>query len=202
MEATWGSGVLASFLGPSVADRPGVVDWWARVERYGATPGFARARAQSVLEIDVRDLLPLVDVPTLVVHNRDNDFVRVGHGRYLAEHIPGARLLERESADHWPIAEPDLLGAIEEFVTGERQAIQEPDRVLATVLFMDVVSSTERLSELGDHEWRLALDMFERTVRERSQSLRRRPDEHGRRRDPRDVRRPGACDPLFVAHSR
>jgi class 3 adenylate cyclase len=165
VEATWGSGVLASFLGPSVAERPGVVDWWGRVERYGATPGLARARAKSVLELDVRELLPLVDVPTLVVHNRDNDFVRVGHGGYLAEHIPDATLLERDSADHWPMPEPDLLGAIEEFVTGERRAIPETDRVLATVLFMDVVSSTERLSELGDREWRLALDMLERTVR-------------------------------------
>ncbi len=165
VEATWGTGALASFLGPSVAERPGVVDWWGRVERYGATPGLARARAQSVLELDVRELLPLVDVPTLVVHNQGNDFVRVGHGRYLAEHIPDAVLLERDTADHWPLAEPDLLGAIEEFVTGERHAIPETDRVLATVLFMDVVSSTERVSELGDQEWRVALDMFERTVR-------------------------------------
>jgi class 3 adenylate cyclase len=166
VESVWGTGALASFLGPSVADRPGVADWWGRVERYGATPGLARARAESVLELDVRELLPLVEVPTLVVHNRDDDFVRVGHGRYLAEHIPGAVLVERDSADHWPLAEPDLLGAIEEFVTGERQAIPETDRVLATVLFMDVVSSTERVSELGDREWRLALDMFEHTVRD------------------------------------
>ena len=84
-------------LGPSVADRPGVAEWWARLERYGATPGMARARAESTLELDVRELLPLVDVPTLVVHNRDNDFVRVGHGRYLAEHIHNATLVERES---------------------------------------------------------------------------------------------------------
>ena len=83
------------------------------------------------------------------MHNRDNEYVRVGHGRYLAEHISGATLLERDSADHWPLAEPDLVGAIEEFVTGERHAIAETDRVLATVLFMDVVGSTERASELA-----------------------------------------------------
>lgn len=166
VESQWGTGALAWFLGPSVVERPGVVDWWARTERYGATPGLARARAQSVLELDVRELLPLVDVPTLVVHNRDNDFVRVGHGRYLAEHIPGAKLVERDSADHWPLAEPDLLDAIEEFVTGERPAVHESDRMLATVLFMDVVSSTERASALGDQGWRNALDLFESTVRD------------------------------------
>ncbi len=166
VESQWGRGTLAAVLGPSVAGRPGVMDWWGRLERYGATPGIARARAESSLELDVRELLPLVDVPTLVVHNRDNDFVRVGHGRYLAEHIRGAQLVERESADHWPLPDPDLLATIEEFVTGERPDLQDTDRVLATVLFMDVVSSTERVSELGDHEWRRALDLFEQTVRD------------------------------------
>ncbi len=166
VESQWGRGTLAAVLGPSVAGRPGVMDWWGKLERYGATPGIARARAESTLELDVRELLPLVDVPTLVVHNRDNDFVRVGHGRYLAEHIRGAQLVERESPDHWPLPEPDLLATIEEFVTGERPDLQDTDRVLATVLFMDVVSSTERVSELGDYEWRRALDLFEQTVRD------------------------------------
>ena len=117
-------------------------------------------------EVDVRELLPLVDAPTLVVHNRDNEYVRVGHGRYLAEHIPEATLLERDAADHWPLAAPDLVGAIEQFVTGERSGMPDADRVLATVLFMDVVGSTELASELGDQSWRRALDTFERTVRD------------------------------------
>ena len=164
VESQWGKGTLASVLGPSVADRPGVVEWWARVERYGATPGMARVRAESTLELDVRELLSLIDVPTLVVHNRDNEFVRVGHGRYLAKHIRSATLVERESPDHWTLPEPDLLATIEEFVTGERPEVQDTDRVLATVLFMDVVSSTERVSELGDEGWRRALDLFEQTV--------------------------------------
>jgi pimeloyl-ACP methyl ester carboxylesterase len=166
IETQWGKGTLASFLGPSVWERPGVVDWWGRVERYSASPRLARARAEAMVDVDVRQLLPLVDVPTLVVHSRDNEYVRVGHGRYLAEHIPGATLLEREAADHWPLAEPDLVGAIEQFVTGERGGIPDADRVLATVLFMDVVGSTERASELGDQSWRLTLDLFERKVRE------------------------------------
>jgi class 3 adenylate cyclase len=119
-----------------------------------------------MMEVDVRQLLPLVDVPTLVVHSRDNEYVRVGHGRYLAEHISGAKLLERTSADHWPLAEPDLVGAIEQFVTGERRDATDTDRVLATVLFMDVVGSTERVTKLGDQGWRQALDLFERKVQD------------------------------------
>ena len=166
IETQWGKGTLASFLGPSIFERPGLVEWWGRLERYSASPRLARARADAMMEVDVRQLLPLIDVPTLVVHSRDNEYVRVDHGRYLAEHIPGATLLEREAADHWPLAEPDLVGAIEQFVTGERTDIADTDRVLATVLFMDVVGSTERASELGDQSWRLALDMFERKVRE------------------------------------
>lgn len=165
IETQWGKGTLSSFLGPSVWERPGVVEWWGRVERYSASPRLARTRAEAMVEVDVRQLLPLVDVPTLVVHSRDNEYVRVGHGRYLAEHIAGAAFLERERADHWPLAELELLGAIEQFVTGERTDIADSDRVLATVLFMDVVGSTERASELGDRSWRVALDLFESTVR-------------------------------------
>jgi class 3 adenylate cyclase/pimeloyl-ACP methyl ester carboxylesterase len=166
VERNWGTGTLASFLGPSVWERPGVVEWWGRLERYSASPSFARTRAEAMMDVDVRELLSLVDVPTLVVHSRDNEYVRAEHGRYLAEHIDGATLLERDSADHWPILEPDLIGAIEQFVTGEQRGIPDTDRVLATVLFMDVVGSTERASELGDRSWRLALDLFERNVRE------------------------------------
>jgi class 3 adenylate cyclase len=164
IEAQWGSGLMAAGLGPSVVHRPGVTDWWARVERYGATPRVARTQMETILALDVRNVLPLVEVPTLVIHNRDNVFVRVGHGRHLAEHIPGARLLERDSADHWPVVEPDLVGAIEEFVTGSRTGVGDADRVLATVLFVDVVGSTEYAAELGDRNWREALERFERSV--------------------------------------
>ncbi len=164
IEAQWGSGVHAAGLGPSVVHRPGVVEWWARVERYGATPRVARTQLETILALDVRNVLPLVEVPTLVIHNRDNVFVRVGHGRYLAEHIPGAHLLERDSADHWPVVAPDLVGAIEEFVTGSRTGVGDADRVLATVLFVDVVGSTEYAAEHGDRSLRAALDRFKQVV--------------------------------------
>ena len=164
IETTWGSGTLASVLAPSVADRPGVVEWWGRVERFAGTPRTALAKARSIYELDLRHVLPLVAVPTLVLHSRNNMYIRAGHGRYLADHIAGARLKELDSADHWPIPEPELIGAIEEFITGSRSQAAEPDRVLATVAFIDVVSSTERASELGDRGWRAALEGFEREV--------------------------------------
>jgi len=163
--AQWGTGASAAVLGPSVASRPGVQDWYGRVERYAASPGTALAKMRATLELDVRKVLPLVLAPTLVVQNRDNSYVRAGHGRYLAEHIAGARLLERDSADHWPLPDPDLLGAIEEFVTGSRSEDADADRFLATVLFVDLAGSTERVSELGDRRWRPLRDRFEDTVR-------------------------------------
>jgi class 3 adenylate cyclase len=165
LERQWGTGVHAFGLGPSVAQRPGVVEWWARVERYGATPRVARAQLETVLALDARRFLPLVDAPTLVIHSRDNVFVRVGHGRYLAEHIAGAHYVERASADHWPLPDSDLLATIEEFITGSPSRAGDADRVLATVLFVDVVGSTEFAAELGDRSWRVALERFENVVR-------------------------------------
>lgn len=163
--AQWGTGALAAALAPSVVDRPGVVEWWGRVERFAGTPGTALAKAQTIYELDLRQVLPLVTRPTLVVHSRDNTYIRVGHGRYLAEHIPGARLVELPSSDHWPLPEPGLLGVIEEFVTGSRTLVDDLDRVLATVLVVDVVGSTEQASELGDRRWGAVRDRFEDVAR-------------------------------------
>jgi len=166
IEETWGTGVMAGPLGPSVASRPGIEEWYGRVERFAATPGTAIAKMRAILDLDVRHLLPLVPAPALVVVNSGDAFVRAGHGRYLAEHLPNARLLERDSPDHWPLPEPDLMGAIEEFITGARQVgIEELDRVLTTVLFVDVAGSTERASELGDQRWVEELGRFLETVR-------------------------------------
>ncbi len=161
----WGTGALAYALAPSVAERPGVVEWWGRVERFAGTPRTALAKARAIYELDLRDVLPLVSVPTLVLHSRDNTYVRVGHGRYLAEHIPGARFVELDSADHWPLPDPGLLGAVEEFVTGTRTLVDDAERVLATVLVVDVVGSTRHASELGDRRWSVLRDRFEDIVR-------------------------------------
>ena len=162
----WGSGALAHVLAPSIANRPGVVDWWGRVERFAGTPRMAVSKARTVAELDLRDVLPLVTAPTLLVHSRDNAFIRVGHSRYLADRISGARLVEIDSADHVPLPHPELLGAIQEFVAGSRAAVVDADRVLATILVVDVVGSTERVSELGDQRWRGVRDRFEEVVRQ------------------------------------
>jgi class 3 adenylate cyclase len=161
---TWGKGTMAAALGPSVASNPGMTEWYGRLERFSASPGTALARMRAILELDVRRILPLVTTPTLVIQNTGDVYVRAGHGRYLAEHIEGAELLERERPDHWPVPEPDLMTAIEEFITGSPVEASEVDRVLTTVLFVDVVGSTARLSELGDERWRTVLDQFVSTV--------------------------------------
>lgn len=166
IETTWGTGALAAALAPSVAARPGVVDWWGRVERFAGTPRTALAKARTIYELDLRNVLPLVATPTLVVLSRDNAYIRSGHGRYLADHIAAARLVELDSADHWPLPDPELLGAIEEFVTGSRRDVEDVDRVLATLLVIDVVGSTEQAVALGDRRWSATRDRFEEAARQ------------------------------------
>jgi class 3 adenylate cyclase len=161
VEEQWGTGADLAVVAPSLIDRPGAREWWARVERYSAPPGVARARMQAILELDVRDVLPLIRAPALVIHSRDNTWVRVGHGRHLAETIPGARLVELESADHAMNFDLDLVGLIEEMVTGARSDAPAADRALATVLFVDVVGSTQYASAAGDESWRAVLGHVE-----------------------------------------
>ena len=117
-------------------------------------------------ELDVRASLPSISAPTLVIHRTDDPLVGVEHGRYVAEHVPGARLVEFPGSDHWPWAgnADPILGEIEEFLTGTRAA-PEPDRVLATLLFTDIVQSTERAHELGDQRWRDLLEDQRELVR-------------------------------------
>ena len=166
LEEQWGTGEDLAVVAPSFADRPGVREWWARVERYSAPPSVARARMQAVLDLDVRDFLPLIQAPTLVVHSRDNAFARVGHGRYLAESIPGAKFVEVDSPDHQmgTFSDFDLVGLVEELVTGARADAPATDRVLATVLFVDIVGSTQYASAAGDESWRAALGHVEHVV--------------------------------------
>jgi len=129
----------------------------ARVFRYGASPGTAEALYRMNMAMDVREVLPLVSAPTLVVHQRADPWVRVESGRYLAQHIRGAAYVELDGAEHVPTAAraPELLAQMLPFlrdsVTWEAP---EPDKVLATVLFSDIVGSTARAAELGDARWR------------------------------------------------
>ena len=150
-EEKWGTGeVLATDYFPSAANDPGMREKFARWERNGASPGAMVAVLKMIQAIDVRSILPTISVPTLVVHCTGDPAVPVEHGRHLAEHIPGARYIELPGDDHLTLREGDhgVFDDIEEFLTGTRP---EPkfDRVLKTVLFTDIVSSTERAVERG-----------------------------------------------------
>jgi class 3 adenylate cyclase len=140
--------------------------WWAKLLRTGASPRAARALLRAATEGDVRPLLPLIQAPTLLLHRRDFQLLPIEHARYLAEHIPGARLVELSGADGSVIWDtPELvLDLIEELLTGVRRS-PEPKRVLATVLFTDIVGSTERASRLGDRRWRELLEVHDELAR-------------------------------------
>ena len=160
----FGNGNLVRLLSPSIADNPGVVEWWAKTERLCGSPGRAVAHQRVILALDVRDVLPQIKAPTLIVHSKNHLLYRPGHARYLAERIAGARDLEMPGADHWLLADA-LYAEIEEFITGVRPA-PEPDRILATLLFTDLVGSTEKVAAMGDRGWRKLLDAHDRVHRE------------------------------------
>ena len=161
LEQAWGkeNPEAAKLFAPSKAEDPEFVRWLARLQRASMTPRRAAEMWRFVLDIDARHLLPLVQAPTLVIGFKEASVLPVGNSEYMAEHIPGAKLLVLEGGgvQTW-LNEPDRqLEAIEEHVTGERKVV-ETDRVLATVLFSDIVGSTEKASELGDRRWREVLD--------------------------------------------
>ena len=166
-ETRWGTpdfGVRA--LAPSLADDERFRQWHAQACRFAGTPASALAWFRITMQIDIRDVLPAIRVPTLVLHRTDDRVVPVEAGRYLAEHIPGARLVEGPGSDHYPFSGDHRLfvDEVEEFLTGERRG-RELDRVLATVLFTDIVGSTERAVELGDRRWKELLADHHHVVR-------------------------------------
>jgi class 3 adenylate cyclase len=163
---TWGDNAgLLKLWAPSVADDPVAQEHWNRMMVFGGTPATATAWLEMVEGTDIRATLPAINVPTLVIHRVDDRIVRVGHARYLAEHIPGAHYVELPGSDHlWWEGGDDILDEIETFLTGTTTAY-EPDRVLATVLFTDIVDSTTRAAEMGDRRWRDLSDAHNRAVR-------------------------------------
>src|SRR5947209_1531591 len=124
-------------------------------------------------DLDIRELLPSIRVPTLILHRAEESWVLVDHSRYLAEHIPGAKYVELPGGDHWPwMGDSDaVIEELEEFVTGTRSP-REPDRVLATVLFTDIVDSTRRAADIGDRRWRDLLERHNQIVRKGLQRFR------------------------------
>jgi len=158
VRSNWGSGEALQVLVPSARS----LTQLGMFERMCASPGMARATLESSFRIDVRSVLPTISVPTLIIHATD-DPIPVQGGRYLADHIPGARLFEVHGHDHAPwITEPDrITRVIEEFLTGTHGAPHETHRALRTVLFSDIVSSTARAAAMGDERWRAVLQRFD-----------------------------------------
>lgn len=154
VRSAWGSGAALKILLPSVRS----IRQLAMLERMSASPGMARATLESAYRMDVRPILSTIATPTLVIHARE-DVVPVQYGRYLADHIPGARLLEVDGIDHVPwLADPDVINTgIEEFLTGSHAAPSQSHRALRTVLFTDMVASTQHAAATGDERWRAVL---------------------------------------------
>jgi pimeloyl-ACP methyl ester carboxylesterase len=166
VQRDWGKAVALNVWAPSrVGDRE-FERWWARLLRQGTSPAGAIALMDLYREMDVRSILPAIDVPTLVMHRAGDRMVSAAQGRYLAETIPGARYVELAGEDHLPFAgELDpILEEVEEFLLGSRGAA-ESERALATILFTDIVGSTEKAAALGDRGWRALLERHDAAVR-------------------------------------
>jgi pimeloyl-ACP methyl ester carboxylesterase len=166
IDTQWGSGASLPMFAPSMAGDPIYQQWWGKFERLGANPGAAIALMRMNSQIDITDILPSVRVPTLVVHRTDDVTVDIEGGRTLARRIPNARLLELPGKDHIPSVgdSETYLQEIEEFLTGKK-SVPILDRVLATVLFTDIVDSTARAETLGDRAWRDLLACHDSAVR-------------------------------------
>ena len=175
LQRDWGRDADLAVLAPSIADDPQVRQWWGSYLRQSASPGAALALARMNTQIDIRQVLPAIRVPTLVIHRTGDRDIDVGGARWMAERIPGARYVELPGDDHLPWAgdQDALLGEIEEFLTGVRH-VDVSDRVLATVLFTDIVGSTERAAAVGDREWRELLSRHHALVRREVERFRGR----------------------------
>jgi class 3 adenylate cyclase len=155
-----------SFIMPSLAESPGFREWWSRAGQQGASPRAAHAQYEPLLTLDLRDQLPNITAPTLVFQSGENWLFEVGHGEYVAQHIPNARYVALPSADRLMFgANAEIvLADIEEFLTGARAGISS-NRVLATLLVTDIVGSTRTAAEIGDREWHSRLDQHDAALR-------------------------------------
>jgi pimeloyl-ACP methyl ester carboxylesterase len=175
IEHSWGTpqSLNLAAQAPTTVANPNALASAASYFRAAASPGAAAAIMRMNADIDVRHVLPATRVPTLILHRTGDRFIDVEHARYMARHISGAKLVELPGDDHSPwVGDRDaLLDEVEQFLTGSRH-VQEPDRVLATILFVDIVGSTERAAALGDKSWREMLEAFYAKVREVLQQYR------------------------------
>jgi class 3 adenylate cyclase len=161
----WGTGTIGAMLAPEYADDPQFRRWSARLERLASGPGTFVDQLRATLDIDIRDVLPLIRLPTLVAHHAGDPFYPAEGGRFVAERIPGARFVVLPGDSHSVFVNGEtLVDTIEEFLTGSRRTA-DPNRVLATVLFTDIVDSTSRLAALGDKRWGELLERHNTLVR-------------------------------------
>jgi pimeloyl-ACP methyl ester carboxylesterase len=174
----WGEGRSMDWIAPSLTETPVQRRFWGMFERASMGPGMARAMWERNVRVDVRDALPALRTPTLVLHHADSPIPAAG-GRLMAELIPGARYVELPGRDHLPGAgDPEAVaGEIEEFLTGAR-ANASPDRVLTTVLFTDIVDSTRRAAEIGDGAWRKLRERHDALVRAQLENFSGREVKH------------------------
>ena len=166
IDEVWGNvGGSMARMAPSLADDPYAAEWLNRLVVNAATPNSAKAFMRMAFDIDVRNVAPTVQVPTLVLHRVDDAVCHVENARFLARSIEGSRYEELPGADHVPWSGgDDMLDEIRKFVTGVREEI-DPDRVLATVMFTDIVSSTQLASRSGDTTWRGIIEDHDETIR-------------------------------------
>jgi class 3 adenylate cyclase len=161
----WGKGQGMPFLAPSVGNPEWGSAFLSRLQLHSCTPAAWAAFATMAFDIDVRHVVPSIDVPTLVIHASADQVCHVENARFLARTIPGAKYVELPGGDHVPWFDPDeTIAEIREFLTGQRET-RRPTRTLATVLFTDLVGSTARAAELGDREWRSLLEQHHASVR-------------------------------------
>lgn len=166
----WGGVVDLDTLAPSMRNDERFRNWWATYLRRSASPGDGLALAKMNTQVDIRNVLPFIHVPSLILHRKGDLDVSIEESRYTANRIPGARFVELDGVDHlpWVGDTKQLLDEIEMFLTGELKQ-PEVERILTTVLFTDVVRSTERAHELGDARWRLLLENHNAIVRKELQ---------------------------------
>jgi len=164
-EKHWGTPIGLNILAPSVANDEQVRQWWAHQMRVSASPGAGVTLYRMNIEVDIRAILPTIRVPTLILHRSGDRLVPCEAGRYMAAQIQAAKFVELPGDDHiaWIGDTEPLMAEVQEFMTGERPAL-EADRVLATVLFIDIVQSTQRATAIGDSRWRDLVGNYQQQV--------------------------------------
>jgi class 3 adenylate cyclase/pimeloyl-ACP methyl ester carboxylesterase len=166
IESAWGEGGTIHIFAPSVADDPRSLEWFGTLERFAASPGIVRQLVKLEEQVDIRSVLPAIRVPTFVMHRRDDPMVGFELGGQFADAVPGAHFIPLEGGDNFSFfGDSDaILDEVEEVVSGQRRHF-EAHRVLTTLMFTDIVGSTERAAEVGDRHWRDLLDDHYRRIR-------------------------------------